>query len=50
MAKTQNFHGIKARSIEEAFSIAAANSHIAEMKAMLKDGVDIDLINGVRLN
>lgn len=36
------FHGIKAKSAIDAFSIAVANSLLKEMQAFLEDGVDID--------
>jgi len=38
----REFHGIRAKSRIDAFSIAAANSLLNEMRSLIDDGVDID--------
>lgn len=40
----KDFYGIRADSISDAFSIAAANSLLSEMKQMLDDGHDVNAI------
>src|SRR5262245_48914107 len=41
---SREFHGIRAASKADAFSIAAANSMLREMKLLLDDGHDVDVI------
>jgi uncharacterized protein len=46
MTEQNNFHGISANSLQEAFRIAVARNQTKEIKLLLKDGADVNAKRG----